>query len=76
MAHSSCCSANRAAGEADDRSSGGEDAHDVGAASDSFVEPFLGVLDRIWQRFAVGDPVKASISSPGLVDVISCGVHT
>jgi hypothetical protein len=52
------------ADEADDRWPGGEDAHDVGAASDLFVKTFLGVVGPDLAPVGLGNPVNAKISLP------------
>jgi hypothetical protein len=48
--------------EADDRRSVGEDADDVGAPADLFVEALEWVLDQIWRQCVCGKVVNAKTS--------------
>ena len=40
-----------------------EDTHDIGATTDLFVKPFLGLLERIFGQCSTGKAVKARMSS-------------
>jgi hypothetical protein len=51
------------ADQTDDRGAVGEDADDVGAAADLFVQPFWGLLDQICRYICLGKVVNASRSA-------------
>ena len=42
----------------------------------SLLSRSWGLLDQIWRQFALGNPVKAKISAPSPVDVVSGRVHS
>ena len=61
------------ADEADDRWSIGEDADDVGAASDFAVEPFVGVVRPDLSPDLLGEAGEGQDVCPGGFEVVSDG---
>ena len=56
--------------ETDDRWAGGEDPHDVGAASDLFVQSFLGVVGLDLPPVGFGEPGEDQDLCCGTVEVL------